>query len=91
MVNAGLKVTLLTGDALERGPLDQFKVIVIGPRAYEADESLRPKTVNAPVIRTFQVTNSVHLKDGETTQFTAATDRITGEVVRVEVTLKVLK
>lgn len=40
MSNAGLPVTLLTGDALERGPLDQFKVIVIGPRAYEADESL---------------------------------------------------
>jgi LmbE family N-acetylglucosaminyl deacetylase len=40
MVNAGLPVTLLTGEALERGPLTQFNVIVIGPRAYEADESL---------------------------------------------------
>lgn len=40
MANAGLPVTLLTGDALERGSLKQFKVIVLGPRAYEADESL---------------------------------------------------
>lgn len=40
MVNAGLPVTLLSGEALERGPLTQFQVIVIGPRAYEADESL---------------------------------------------------
>ena len=40
MTNAGLSVALLTGDALERGPLDQFTVIVIGPRAYEADKSL---------------------------------------------------
>ena len=40
MVNAGLPVTMLTGDALERAPLAQFKVIVIGPRAYEVDESL---------------------------------------------------
>ena len=40
LMNAGLPVTLLTGDALERGALDRFKVIVIGPRAYEADESL---------------------------------------------------
>lgn len=40
MTNAGLPVVLLTGEALERGPLDQFKVILIGPRAYEADESL---------------------------------------------------
>jgi hypothetical protein len=40
MQDAGLAVTLLSGDALERGSLDRFKVIVIGPRAYEADESL---------------------------------------------------
>ena len=40
MTNSGLPVTLLTGESLERGSLDQFKVIVIGPRAYEADESL---------------------------------------------------
>ncbi len=40
LTDAGLKVVLLTGDALERGSLDRFKVIVIGPRAYEADASL---------------------------------------------------
>ena len=40
LANSGLPVTLLTGEALERGPLDRFKVIVIGPRAYEVDESL---------------------------------------------------
>ncbi len=40
LMNAGLSVELLTGEALERGSLDRFKVIVIGPRAYEADESL---------------------------------------------------
>ncbi|HEY3935718.1 MAG TPA: PIG-L family deacetylase [Gemmatimonadales bacterium] len=40
MTNAGLPVALLTGDALERDPLSQYKVIVIGPRAYEADQSL---------------------------------------------------
>ncbi len=40
MIHAGLHVDILTGDALERGPLDRFKVIVLGPRAYEADESL---------------------------------------------------
>ena len=41
LLNSGLPVRLLTGDALERGSLDPFKVIVIGARAYEADESLR--------------------------------------------------
>ncbi|MES2306607.1 MAG: PIG-L family deacetylase [Gemmatimonadota bacterium] len=41
LLNSGLPVKLLTGEALERGSLDGFKVIVLGARAYEADESLR--------------------------------------------------
>ncbi|MGH7584194.1 MAG: PIG-L family deacetylase, partial [Gemmatimonadales bacterium] len=41
LTDAGLAVTVLTGDALEHGPLDSFRVIVIGPRAYEANESLQ--------------------------------------------------
>jgi hypothetical protein len=44
-----------------------------------------------PVLRQMQATNNLVLKDGQTRQFTAATDRITGEVVKVEVTLKVVK
>ena len=44
-----------------------------------------------PVIRTFVSNNNVVLRDGQTRQFTAATDRITGEVVKVDVTLRVLK
>jgi hypothetical protein len=46
---------------------------------------------NVPSNRTYQSSNTVQLRDGETAQFTAATDRLTGEVVRVEVTLRVLK
>ena len=44
-----------------------------------------------PVIRTFSSTNNLVMRDGQTRQFTAASDRITGEVVKVEVTLKVVK
>ena len=33
----------------------------------------------------------VSCRDGQTRQFTAAADRITGEVVKVDVTLKVAK
>ncbi len=39
--SAGVPVTVLTGDALERGSLAPYHVIVIGPRAYEADSSLQ--------------------------------------------------
>jgi hypothetical protein len=44
-----------------------------------------------PVIRSFRASNNVVLKDGQTRQFTAAADRITGEVVKVDVTLKVAR
>jgi hypothetical protein len=44
-----------------------------------------------PISRNYQSQNTVQMKDGETAQFTAATDRTTGEVIRVEVTLKILK
>jgi hypothetical protein len=45
----------------------------------------------APVIRNFEAENNLVLRDGQTRQFTAAADRITGEVVKVDVTLKVAK
>jgi hypothetical protein len=35
--------------------------------------------------------NNLVLRDGQTRQFTAATDRVTGEVVKVDVTLRVVK
>ena len=44
-----------------------------------------------PSFRSFRAINSMVLKNGETGQFTAATDKVTGETVRVDVTLTVLK
>jgi hypothetical protein len=44
-----------------------------------------------PALRTFASSNTIVLRDGQTRQFTAASDRITGEVVRVDVTLRVAK
>jgi hypothetical protein len=45
----------------------------------------------APVFPTFSTTNTLVLKDGETGQLTVAADPITGDVIRVDVTLTVLK
>jgi hypothetical protein len=45
----------------------------------------------APVIRNFEAENNLVLRDGQTRQFTAAADRVTGEVVKVDVTLKMAK
>ena len=44
-----------------------------------------------PVFRSYQSTNTLFVKEGAATQFTAASDRVSGEVVRVEVKLTVVK
>jgi type II/III secretion system protein len=44
-----------------------------------------------PAFRNFKSRNRILLRDGQTRQYTAATDRITGETVRIEVNLKVVK
>jgi hypothetical protein len=46
---------------------------------------------NVPSFLSFASTNTVILKDGQTMQYTTATDKITGEVTKVDVTLTVLK
>ena len=44
-----------------------------------------------PSFRSFKVSFNAIMRDGQTTQHTSATDPITGEVMRVEVTLNVAK
>jgi len=50
-----------------------------------------PLMPDVPAFRSFRGVNTVVLKDGQTRQYTVATDRVTGEVLKVDVTLKVLK
>jgi len=49
------------------------------------------KLNDIPSFRTFQSSNTVILKDGQSTQFTAAADKVTGDVTKVDVTLHVQK
>jgi hypothetical protein len=44
----------------------------------------------APVLKTYTSGSTLVLRDGQTAQFNAATDPITGETVRVDVTLTVV-
>jgi hypothetical protein len=50
-----------------------------------------PTVGDMPVFRSFQSTNTLVLKDGQNREFTAATDRVSGEVIRIAVTLRVVK
>ncbi len=44
-----------------------------------------------PTFRNFRSNFSILLKDGQTAQYTSATDPVSGEVLKVDVTLNVLK
>lgn len=44
-----------------------------------------------PPFRSFRTNNTMILKDGQSAEFAAAGDRLTGEIIRVEATLNVLK
>jgi type II secretory pathway component GspD/PulD (secretin) len=51
----------------------------------------KASTSEHPSFNTFKVNETVILRDGESSQFTAATDKVTGQVIKVDVTLTVLK
>ena len=59
------------------------------------DSSVYPEEQSAshgnPSFRSFRASNAMVLRGGETAQFTAATDKVTGETVKVDVTLTVMK
>jgi len=55
----------------------------------EGQNAMRPG--DHPSFRSFRSTNTLLLKDGQTTQFTTATDKVSGEVVKVDVTLTIVK
>lgn len=50
-----------------------------------------PSTVHTPLLRTFRSEAELLLRDGQTTQYTAATDPVSGELLKIEVTLNVIK
>ena len=58
-------------------------------------EGLAPGTNTPPAgnpsFRSFRASDSLMLKDGQTAQFTTATDKVSGDVIKVDVTLTVVK
>ncbi len=61
---------------------------------YSEDQEVRGLSKagsDQPSFNTFKANETVILKDGESSQFTVATDKITGQVIKVDVTLTVLK
>jgi hypothetical protein len=48
-------------------------------------------TPGPPSFRTFRSSNQLVLRDGQSIQYTSATDKLTGEVVRIDITLTAIK
>jgi hypothetical protein len=70
----------------------QLRISVDDTSVYsDIQDKATPTVGNMPVFRSFKSTNTLVLKDGQSREFTAATDRVSGEVVRISVTLKVVK
>jgi hypothetical protein len=73
----------------------QFEVMISvdDTSVLSSDQASTPNNMAAsmPVFRSFKARNTLLLQNGQTRQYTAASDRVSGEVVRVEVTLKVVK
>jgi hypothetical protein len=70
----------------------QLRLTVEDTSVYtNVQDTTTPTVGQMPVFRTFRSTNTLVLKDGQTRDFTAAADRVSGEVVRIAVTLRVVK
>ena len=73
---------------------DRYRVTVIIEESsvYDDDETSTEafRAPGAPVFRSFESSNTLVLRDGQSRQYTAAVDRVTGESIRVDVTLTVL-
>ena len=66
--------------------------ITIDDSSVYPDEKDTPGVMKGiPSFRSFRASDSMLLKDGSSAQFTAATDKVSGEVVKVDVTLTVVK
>jgi hypothetical protein len=78
-----------TADNLYQLQLNVEDSSVFSPDARQS--TIVPLMPDMPVFRSFRGVNSVLLKDGQARQYTVATDRVTGEVLKVDVSVKVLK
>jgi hypothetical protein len=72
---------------------ERFRVeITIDDSSIYPDDKEMPGIVKGnPSFRSFRASDSMLLKDGATAQITTATDKVSGETVRVDVTLTVVK
>ncbi len=77
-----------TAESLEDG---RFRLFVIVEQSSLASAPEGKPAQAMPMFRTFNSMVPLVLRDGQTTQYVAATDPVTGESVRIDVALSVIK
>jgi hypothetical protein len=78
-------------DTLEDGRYRLLLTISDSQIFSDATSSAATTVKGVPSYQSFSTNTPLILRDGQSTQFTTATDKLTGEVVRVDVTLSVVK
>lgn len=71
-----------------------FSITISDSSVYYAESSETPASSKAsgmPSFRNFRAKFSAVLRDGQTTQYVAATDPVSGQVVKIDATLNLLK
>jgi hypothetical protein len=69
----------------------RVQIAVDDSSVYPDDKDIPGGVKGNPSFRSFRASDAMLLKDGGTGQFTTATDKVSGETVRVDVTLTVVK
>lgn len=82
--------TVITCRAMKADDGRYQLVLQVDDSAY-ASEGQATASETPPTFRAFRSRNTIMMSDGQSRQFTAASDRATGEVVRVEVAMRVVK
>jgi hypothetical protein len=69
----------------------RFELSIDDSSVYGDDSPATKMVQGAPSFRSFRIIEQVVLKDGQSREFIAATDKVNGEVTKVEVSLAVVK
>jgi hypothetical protein len=69
----------------------ELSISVDDSSVFTKEEASSAGVGDMPVFRSFRSRNRVLLRDGQSRQYTAATDKVSGETVKIDVTLKVVK
>ena len=95
--NVGTNIDCSAEDRTGEG-LYQLALNVESSSIYTSSESLTASGLNEaglvrdrPLFRTFNVSLNPTLRDGQTVQTVASTDPVTGEIVKIDLTLNVVK